>query len=170
MMHLNCTREGGRVLLYGCNRLPIVYGELRNQERNRGEQVRKTIHRNLNVGQALKKPHLLQGSYSSGCLWVITPCSEAGSPNGRVEGYTQYACLLDARAKVGSTPARVKQGRRAVFARIHGITSAQPMPHNARGVSFNPFQAERGFYWKDTGEACSAWRCAWFTPSGMFAV
>ena len=141
---------------------------------NRVEIMRKTIHRNLNVGQALKKTHLLQGSYTSGCLWVITPCSNAGSPNGRVEGYTQHACLLDARAKVSLTGhERVKaNNRREVYARIHGIPSAQPMPHNAREVSFTP--SSKGgcasFYWKDTGEKCSAWKCAWFTPSGMFAI
>ena len=138
-----------------------------------------TIHRNLNVEQALKKTHLLQGSYSGGCLWVITPCSGSGSPSGRVEAYTQYACLLGARAKVGKTPSRVQQGRRAVFARIYGDNGGDPSPSlqtmhiiqsGAREVTFNPFSDNPSFTWKDTGESCNSWAQCWFTPSGMFAI
>ena len=134
-----------------------------------------TVHRNLNVSQAAKKTHLFKPGqvYKSGCLWVVPPCTDKGTPSGPVEGYRMYLALDNARSKVGKTPKRVEQGRRAVFARIYGtqITTPPWSPYDrARLVSFDPFNADKGFFWLDTGEPCNAWSRVSFDSTGMWAI
>jgi len=150
-----------------------------------------TIHRNLNVNAALSKVERRQDvlkwgrrrstEYVGGCLWVVTPCSDKGSPNAPVSHYTQYACIRNAQSKVSEAGhiRTIEQQRRAVYARIWGecVHPDDVYGWNFHGnpdlfseVTFTPGckGGQPTFYYKKTGSHCAQWGAVFFTPQGMF--
>jgi len=142
-----------------------------------------TVHRNLNVGQAVKKDHLFIPSqpYTSGCLWVITACSEKGTPRGKVVGYRTHIALENAQAKVSEAGhlRTIERQTRSVYARIWGecVHPDDVYGWNFHGnpdlfaeVTFTPGSkgGEPTFYYKETGEPCASWGIVYFTPQGMY--